>query len=160
MSARAAAAAIGAVFGVTLSWTGLVSPEVIRAGLLFESAYLILVFAAALTTAFAGLALLRRRAPRAPLTGERVEWETLRPERRHVVGGVLFGTGWALAGACPGPIAAQVGQGIAWGVPTMVGLVAGLVLVRRLQARPRGAAPGRAARAPVIPSPAAADAAG
>ncbi|MGH2943502.1 MAG: DUF6691 family protein, partial [Solirubrobacteraceae bacterium] len=111
----------------------------------------------AVTTAFVGLRILRRRAPRALLTGERVQWETLPPERRHVAGSVLFGVGWGVAGACPGPIATQLGQGIAWGVPTAIGLVLGILLFRRLQARAR-TAPGRTPAASVIPSPTAADA--
>ncbi len=132
MSTRVAGGLIGVVFGVALSWSGMTSPEVIREGLLFEDAYLFLFFGGAVTTAFAGLWILRRRAPRAPLTGERVEWETVKPERRHVAGSVLFGIGWGVSGACPGPIATQLGQGIAWGIPTTVGLVLAIVLFRRL----------------------------
>ena len=153
MSTRVAGALIGVVFGVVLSWSGMTSPDVIREGLLFEDAYLFLFFGGAVTTAFAGLWILRRRAPRALLTGERVEWETVSPERRHVAGSVLFGIGWGVSGACPGPIATQLGQGIAWGIPTTVGLVLGILLFRRLQVRAR---PEPAAS--VIPSPMAADA--
>ena len=158
-STRIAGAVIGIVFGVVLSWSGMTSPEVIREGLLFESSYLFLFFAAAVTTSFVGLWLLRRRAPRALLTGERVGWETVRPERRHVAGSLLFGVGWGVAGACPGPIATQLGQGIAWGVPTTVGLVLGIVVFRRLQAR-TAAQPERPRNpiASVIPPPRAADA--
>jgi uncharacterized membrane protein YedE/YeeE len=140
------------VFGVVLSWSGMTSPEIIREGLLFQSPYLFEFFAGAMFTAFAVLSILRRRAPRALLTGETVAWETIKPERRHVAGSVLFGIGWGVSGACPGPIATQLGQGIAWGVPTTAGLVLGIVLFRRLQVR----APRRAAA--VIPSPVAADA--
>jgi uncharacterized protein len=154
---RVAGALIGVVFGVVLTWSGLTSPDVIRDGLLFRDAYLFLLFGTAVTTAFAGLWLLRRRAPRALLTGERVAWEPIRPERRHVAGSLLFGVGWGVAGACPGPIATQLGQGIAWGVPTAVGLVAGILLFGRLQAR--AAARGdRSQRVSVIPSPQAGDA--
>ncbi len=155
MSTRVAGALIGVVFGVVLSWSGMTSPEVIREGLLFQSPYLFLFFASAVTTAFAGLWILRRRRPRALLTGEPVEWETVRPERRHVTGSVLFGIGWGVSGACPGPIATQLGQGIAWGVPTAVGLVLGIVLFSRLKAR----APSRARAAAAVGSPVAADAA-
>ncbi|MEA2193266.1 MAG: uncharacterized protein QOI73_3387 [Solirubrobacteraceae bacterium] len=151
-STRIAGALIGVVFGVVLSWSGMTSPQIIRQGLLFQSSYLFLFFAAAVSTAFAGLWLLRRRAPRALLTGERVQWQTIKPERRHVYGSVLFGIGWGVSGACPGPIATQLGQGIAWGVPTTVGLVLGIVLFRRLQARERAPA------ASMIPSSTAADA--
>lgn len=159
MSTRVAAAIIGIVFGAVLSWSGMTSPEIIREGLLFQSSYLFLFFAAAMLTAVAGLAILRRRAPRALLTGERVQWETVKPERRHVAGSVLFGIGWGVAGACPGPIATQLGQGIAWGVPTTIGLVAGILLFGRLQARARREpGTGSATTTSVIPSPVAADA--
>ena len=157
MGTRVAGALIGIVFGVVLSWSGMTSPDVIRDGLLFRSSYLFLFFGGAVTTAFVGLWILRRRAPRALLTGERVQWETIKPERRHVAGSLLFGIGWGVSGACPGPIATQLGQGIAWGIPTAVGLVLGIVLFGRLQARAR-AAPQRAPAAAVIPSPLAADA--
>jgi uncharacterized membrane protein YedE/YeeE len=158
MSTRIAGAIIGIVFGVVLSWSGMTSPEVIRQGLLFESSYLFLFFGAAVSTSFVGLWILRRRAPRALLTGERVGWEPVKPERRHVAGSLLFGIGWGIAGACPGPIATQLGQGIAWGVPTTVGLVLGILLFRRLQARTAQSHRTRTPAASVIPSPVAADA--
>ena len=78
---RAAGAIVGIVFGVTLSWTGMTSPEVLRHGLLFESSYLYLFFASAVLTSFIGLRLVRGRI--APLTGQRVEWVTQKIERRH-----------------------------------------------------------------------------
>jgi uncharacterized membrane protein YedE/YeeE len=156
MSTRIAAALIGIVFGVVLSWSGMTSPEIIREGLLFQSSYLFLFFGGAVTTAFLGLRILKRKAPPALLTGETVQWETIKPERRHVAGSLLFGIGWGVSGACPGPIATQLGQGIAWGIPTAVGLVLGILLFRRLQARAQ--ADKRAPAASVMPSPVAADA--
>lgn len=135
MSTRVAAALIGVVFGVVLSWSGMTSPEIVREGLLFQDPYLFLFFAGAMLTAVVGLRILRVRAPRALLTGETVRWETVQPQRRHVVGSVLFGIGWGLAGTCPGPIATQLGQGIAWGIPTTVGLIGGILLFVRLQRR-------------------------
>jgi uncharacterized membrane protein YedE/YeeE len=125
---RAAAALVGVVFGATLSWTGMTSPVVLRQGLLFERAYLFLFFAAAVSTAFVGLRLLRAVRARALLTGERVAWGPVRPERRHIVGSVLFGIGWAVADACPGPIATQLGQGVPWSLCTIAGLVVGIRL--------------------------------
>ena len=156
MSTRVAAAIIGIVFGVVLSWSGLTSPEIIRAGLLFQDPYLFLIFGGAMLTALAGTRILRVRAPRAVLTGEKVQWEPVAPERRHITGSVLFGIGWGVAGACPGPIATQLGQGIAWGIPTTIGLVIGIVLFMRLQRRAAGAP--EQSPAGLIPSPLAADA--
>jgi uncharacterized membrane protein YedE/YeeE len=154
-STRIAGGLIGVVFGAVLSWSGMTSPVVIREGLLFESSYLYLFFAGAVTTAFVGLRLLKRKAPPALLTGETVAWENAKPERRHVVGSLIFGIGWSVSGACPGPIATQLGQGIAWGIPTAAGVILGIVLFRRMQAR----APSRGGRAAaVIPSRVAADA--
>jgi uncharacterized membrane protein YedE/YeeE len=126
---------VGMVFGATLSWTGLSSPEVIREALLFEDSYLFLLFASAVATAFIGLRLLRALRARAVLTGEHVDWNVDRPQRRHVAGSLLFGTGWAIAGACPGPIATQLGQGVLWSLFTIAGLVLGIVLFLRTQSR-------------------------
>jgi uncharacterized membrane protein YedE/YeeE len=131
---RFAAFAVGAVFGVTLSWSGMTSPDVLRDGLLFRDAYLMLFFASALATAFAGMRVLKVLQARTLMTGEPVSWTTVRPERRHVVGSLLFGAGWAIADACPGPIAAQLGQGVAWSLATTAGLVLGVWLFLRRQA--------------------------
>jgi uncharacterized protein len=128
---RLAGLLVGLVFGVTLSWTGMSDPDVIRGALLFHEAYLYLFFASAVLTATVGVRLLRRR--RALLTGEHIDWRSVPPQRRHVVGSVVFGTGWALADACPGPIATQVGQGIVWSLFTIAGVVAGIWLFLRRQ---------------------------
>ena len=131
MATRLTALVVGTVFGAVLSWSGMISPEILRAGLLLENSYLFLFFAAALSTAFVGLRLLKRFGTRSVVTDEPLAFETLKPERRHITGSVLFGVGWALADACPGPIAAQLGQGIAWGIPTAVGLMLGVWLYLR-----------------------------
>jgi uncharacterized membrane protein YedE/YeeE len=135
MRTRGAAAAIGVVFGGVLTWSGMSNPNVLRSGLLFEDSYLFLFFGAAVTTAFAGLWLLRRAQTRALLTHEPIAWAPVKPERRHVVGSVVFGAGWGVANVCPGPIATQLGQGIAWSLCTAIGLVIGIVLFGRLQDR-------------------------
>ena len=69
MSRLAAGAAIGVVFGVVLSWSGMSSPDVIRGALLLEQSYLFLFFASAVLVATAGTELLRRRARASPSTG-------------------------------------------------------------------------------------------
>ena len=133
---RFAAFVVGAVFGLTLSWSGMTNPVVLQDGLLFRDAYLMLFFASALATAFVGMRVLKVLQARALLTGEPVSWTTVRPERRHIVGSLLFGSGWAIADACPGPIAAQLGQGVAWSLLTTVGLVFGVWLFLRRQPTP------------------------
>jgi hypothetical protein len=129
---RLAAAAIGVVFGFALAWSGMSDPDVIRSGLLLESAYLFLFFAAALATAVVGMQLLRRLLTRALVTREPIVVPARPPERRHIVGSVIFGLGWSIAAACPGPIAAQLGDGVLWSIATAAGLLLGvkLALVR------------------------------
>ncbi len=131
MSKRVAGAIVGVVFGVVLSWTGMTSPDVIRSALLFEESYLFLFFGSAVATAFIGLRLVRGRT--ALLTGERVEWTNERPQRRHIAGSLVFGAGWGIAHACPGPVAAQVGQGVWWSVFTLAGVVLGVFFFVRHQ---------------------------
>jgi uncharacterized membrane protein YedE/YeeE len=123
---------IGVVFGVTLSWSGMTSPDVIRQALLFQSSYLYLFFASAVATGSFGLWLLKRRERRALLIPTKLTWPRDRVERRHIAGSVIFGIGWGVADACPGPIATQVGQGIGWGVITLAGVTVGIyVFLRR-----------------------------
>jgi uncharacterized protein len=138
-SRRLTGFAVGVVFGVALSWTGMSSPDVIRDALLFNDSYLYLMFAAAVATAFVGIRVLRARRVRALLTGEAVSWNVDRPQPRHIWGSLLFGVGWAISGACPGPIATQIGQGIAWSLFTLAGVVIGIALFLRTR-RPAPAA--------------------
>jgi uncharacterized membrane protein YedE/YeeE len=149
-----AGALIGIVFGVTLSWSGMTSPVVIREALLFQQSYLFLFMASAVGTAAAGLWLLRQRERRALLVPATLSWARERIERRHIVGSVIFGVGWGLADACPGPIATQVGQGIAWGAITLAGVTVGVYAFLRQErpetepaSQPAPAAPGQPASA-------------
>src|SRR3954467_5353456 len=123
MGTRGAGLIVGIAFGVVLAWSGVLRPDVIRSALLFEDSYLFLFFGSAVATASAGLFLLRRRG--------RVTWTPLRPERRHVSGALMFGVGWGVSDACPGPVAAQLGQGIWWAVWTLIGIGLGVLLYLR-----------------------------
>ena len=44
---------------------------------------------------------------------------------RYWLGGTIFGLGWALTGACPGPMFALVGNGVTVMLVTIVAAVAG-----------------------------------
>ncbi len=122
---------VGVVFGTVISWSGMASPEVIRHALLFEQSYLFLMFASAVATAALGLSLLKRRERTALLTGDRLTYGRDAIQRRHIVGSFLFGIGWAIADACPAPIAAQIGQGVPWAVFTLAGVGFGVWLFLR-----------------------------
>lgn len=128
MRARLAGLLIGIVFGAVLSWSGMTAPDVIRGALLLEHAYLFLFFASAVLVATAGSWALRRLRFAAITTREPVGRTPERPAPRHVVGSLLFGVGWGIADACPGPIATQIGQGVAWSLWTLAGVVIGVTV--------------------------------
>lgn len=126
MRPRLAGLVIGVVFGVVLAWSGMTSPVIIRQALLFQRSYLFLFFASAVLVATIGLAWLRRRRVRALFAARPVSWVSQTPARRHIAGSLVFGVGWGISDACPGPIATQVGQGIGWAVFTLAGVIIGV----------------------------------
>jgi uncharacterized protein len=58
-----------------------------------------------------------------------------RPAVRHAFGGLVFGLGWALLGACPGPIFTLIGAGHSVYLVALVSALAGTWLYARLQHR-------------------------
>ncbi|MFL5740607.1 MAG: DUF6691 family protein [Flavisolibacter sp.] len=46
-------------------------------------------------------------------------------DKGQIYGGLLFGFGWALTGACPGPLFAQIGTGATVVVITLLSAIAG-----------------------------------
>jgi uncharacterized membrane protein YedE/YeeE len=108
-----------------------------------------LLMGSAVFVAAVGVRLLRAAKASALATGEIIEWKLERPERRHVAGSVIFGVGWGVAGTCPGPVAAMVGEGHVGGLFVAAGLVGGVMLqsavARNLVRRPmRAEVPGTA----------------
>jgi len=142
---RVASALLGAGFGFLLSWGQFIDPDRIRDMLLLRDSYMWVMFASAVAVAFAGLRLMRRARMRSLLTGEPVAWSTARPERRHVTGAAIFGVGWAVSDVCPGPVAAQLGQGIGWSIVLLLGVGLGILLSLRRQEAPAARAPMTAA---------------
>jgi uncharacterized membrane protein YedE/YeeE len=51
-----------------------------------------------------------------------------------VLGGLIFGFGWALTGACPGPLYAQVGAGYTVTIATFLAAVLGTWTFARVEA--------------------------
>lgn len=136
MSRRVVAGAvIGIVFGVILSWSGMTSPVVIREALSFEQSYLFLFMGSAVGTGALGLWLLKRRERRALMANTQLTWPREQIGRRHIVGSVIFGLGWGVTDACPGPVATQLGQGIWWAVFTFTGVAIGIYAFLRMGSR-------------------------
>jgi uncharacterized membrane protein YedE/YeeE len=56
-------------------------------------------------------------------------------DRKLVIGSVLFGMGWGLAGLCPGPVIASIGLNPAGIFPFLAVMLAGLKLGGIIRAR-------------------------
>ncbi|MBB5439270.1 hypothetical protein HDC92_002957 [Pedobacter sp. AK017] len=50
------------------------------------------------------------------------------PYLRYIIGGVIFGLGWALTGACPGPMFVNLGYGYLAMIVVIIGALAGTYL--------------------------------
>lgn len=114
---RAFGFACGLGFGFVLAWVQLTDPERIRHMLLLDEAYYYVLMAAAMAVGTVGARWL--------IGTGRATWSDAPLAQRHVVGSALFGVGWGISNACPGPIAAQLGQGLFWGFCTLGGFFVG-----------------------------------
>ncbi|SHG37787.1 DUF6691 family protein [Flavobacterium johnsoniae] len=59
------------------------------------------------------------------LQGEKIEIQPKTFNKGQIYGGLMFGFGWAITGACPGPLFAQIGTGATVIVVTLVSAIAG-----------------------------------
>jgi|SRR6187402_2900987 uncharacterized membrane protein YedE/YeeE len=84
-----------------------------------------------------GVRALRIFNVRALLADVPIAWTVQSVRQHHVIGSVVFGIGWLIAGTCSGPVAAQLGGGQIAAVFTIAGvLTESDVKMRRL---PEGA---------------------
>ena len=108
---------IGCAFGAVLLESEVISWFRIQEMFRFESFHMYGIIASAILVAGVSLEVIKRLR----LRSRDGELLALRPKKlgagiRYVVGGSIFGVGWALTGACPGPLVALVGAG----VPVMI----------------------------------------
>jgi uncharacterized membrane protein YedE/YeeE len=59
------------------------------------------------------------------IDGEKIEIQPKVFSKGQIYGGLLFGFGWAITGACPGPLFAQIGTGVTVIVVTLLSAIAG-----------------------------------
>jgi uncharacterized membrane protein YedE/YeeE len=57
--------------------------------------------------------------------GEKIEFHPKKMNKGQIYGGLVFGFGWALTGACPGPLFAQIGTGALVVIVTLLSAIAG-----------------------------------
>ena len=143
MNAKLAGLLCGAAAGFIMTWAALTDPRVIREMLLLQSTHVFFLMGSAIFVAAIGVRVLRRAGLRSLVTREPIGWTGEPPATRHVVGSMIFGAGWSIAGTCPGPAAAMIGQGQLMGLVIAAGILAGVVLAGAHRT-PRAAASGEA----------------
>jgi uncharacterized membrane protein YedE/YeeE len=105
---------LGVYFGVVLTQSEVISWFRIQEMFRFDRFHLYGIIGAAIAVAALSLWLIRRFDVRT-LSGEKIEVAPKKLGRlntRYWLGGTIFGMGWALTGACPGPLFALVGNGV------------------------------------------------
>jgi hypothetical protein len=118
---------IGVLFGVVLTKAEVISWFRIQQMFRFEEAHVYLVMTSAIVVAALSLLLLKRFQLKS-LQGEAIKIKEKPYQKGVIFGGLLFGMGWAITGACPGPIYAQLGSGEALALITFAGAFAGSYL--------------------------------
>lgn len=97
---------LGALFGVVLVKSEVVSWFRIQEMFRFQSFRMYGIIGSAVAVAATGVALVRR------YRGIAMPRKELGTGRRYWIGGTIFGLGWGLLGMCPGPIFALLGTGM------------------------------------------------
>lgn len=118
--------ALGVLFGITLTKSEVLSWFRIQEMFRFQSLRMYEIIASAVVTAALSLAIIKKLHLRT-VSGEPI---TIPPKvmgrgTRYAVGGTIFGLGWALTGACPGPLFALVGNGVTVMIVAIASALAG-----------------------------------
>ena len=110
---------VGIFFGIVMTKSEAVSWFRIQEMFRFESFHMYGIIGTAVVVGAVSVALLKRFDIHA------VDGSNLRlmPKahtyRRYIYGGILFGLGWAMTGACPGPLFTLLGHGI-WSITLVI----------------------------------------
>lgn len=114
---------LGTIFGLALSRSGAADYNFIQAMFLFENFQLYGIIGTAVVLTALGLWLIKRHGR--TVLGGPVTVELKPGHRGNIVGGVLFGIGWSIAGMCPGPILVNIGEGKVYALAAFAGALVG-----------------------------------
>jgi hypothetical protein len=115
----------GACFGALLAAANLHEYDTIHAMLRFDEFDVYGLMASAIALAGILLWWFERRETVTALDGK-LTLRRSRPQRHHLIGGALFGVGWAIAGTCPGPALVMVSSGATLGFVALLGIFIGI----------------------------------
>lgn len=115
----------GIVFAIILIKVEAISWFRIQEMFLFQSFYMYGVLFSAIGVALVGVLLIKQKnksledSKKIPLSKKELRLKA------NIIGGILFGLGWAITGACPGPIYALIGLNILPAILVLIGALAG-----------------------------------
>jgi uncharacterized membrane protein YedE/YeeE len=115
----------GTVFGILITKAEVISWFRIQEMFRFQGFHMFGIFTTALPVAIVTVQFLKRRGIRA-VGGRPITTVPKAPGlRRYALGGTVFGVGWAITGACPGPLFALLGSGVTVMSAVIVSALAG-----------------------------------
>lgn len=103
-------AAVGLIFGITFVKAEIISWFRIQEMFRLQSFHMYGVIGTGVILGMLSVWLIKKFKIRT-IYGETIEFHTKKFNKGQIYGGLVFGLGWALTGACPGPLFAQIGTG-------------------------------------------------
>ncbi len=117
--------AMGIYLGVIFVKSEVVSWQRVHDMFLFREAHMYLIIGVGVAVAMISMQIIKQLQ----LTSANGQPIVYKPKPFHkgvIFGGMCFGAGWAITGACPGPIYAQIGAGQWMAIFTLVGALLGM----------------------------------
>jgi uncharacterized membrane protein YedE/YeeE len=103
---------VGTFFGIILSKSEAISWYRIYEMFKFQSFHMYGIIGSAVVLGIFVVQLIKRTKLKSIQGNEIAFNPKKRGKYRNIIGGIIFGLGWALAGSCPGPMYVLVGQGL------------------------------------------------
>ena len=113
----------GIIFGIILYKAEVISWFRIQEMFHFQAFHMYGVIGSAVATGMISILIIKKKNIKT-ISGEVIEIFQKDYTKGTVIGGVMFGLGWAFTGACPGPLFALVGAGY-W--PIAIALVSAIL---------------------------------
>ncbi|WPP49716.1 DUF6691 family protein [Catalinimonas niigatensis] len=115
---------LGVLFGIVFVKAEIISWYRIQEMFRLQSFHMYGVIGSAILTGMISLQLIKRLSIRS-MQGEKIVLKDKEFRKGQIYGGFIFGLGWAITGACPGPLYAQIGSGYTVVLVTLLSAVAG-----------------------------------
>lgn len=115
---------IGILFGIIFVKAEIISWFRIQEMFRLQSFHMYGVIGSAIVTGIISIQIIKRFGIKT-ISGETVKIPNKEFRKGQIIGGFIFGLGWAITGACPGPLFAQIGSGFTVVFVTLLSAIAG-----------------------------------